>query len=120
MRTMTHRIDCSFEDDTGSRSFNHYDGDGFVQRGVSAGSAHNAQNISSFTIPPRGGGHPFFPAIDGPVAVLKLSDGADALARQRSSGVGAAVRFGGAKACQRRSALLQERIEQSASLLRRA
>src|SRR5215472_2293684 len=70
MRTVTYGINCAFEDDTSSGSFNHNDRNGFLRRCVGVGSADNAQNISSFTIPPRGGGYPFFPAIYDPIAAL--------------------------------------------------
>src|SRR5258708_35405460 len=70
MRTVTHGINCALEDDTWSRSFNHNDRNGFVRRGVGVGSAHNAQNIRSFTSPPPGGSTPFFSAIAGPTCAL--------------------------------------------------
>ena len=52
--------------------------------------------------------------------LLASNHGAHALAWQRRGGVVAAARFGGAKPGQRGSTLLQERTEQTASLLRRA
>ena len=42
VRTVAYGINCAFEDDTGSRSFNHNDRNGFLRRGVGVGSAHNA------------------------------------------------------------------------------
>ena len=52
MRTVTYGINCTFEDNASSGSFNHNDRNGFLRRCVGVGSADNAQNISSFTIPP--------------------------------------------------------------------
>src|SRR6516164_3305073 len=120
MRTVTYRIDRAFEDDTGGRPFNRYDGDGFLRWGVGVGSAHNAENVSSLTIPPRCRGHPLFSAVDDPVVALQLSDGAHALAWGWRSGIGTAARFGRAKRCQWGSTLLQKRVEQSADLFRPA
>ena len=42
MRTVTYGINCAFEDDARSRSFNHDDRNGFLRRRVGVGSAHNA------------------------------------------------------------------------------
>ena len=42
MCTVTYGINCAFEDDTGSRSFDHNDRNGFLRWGVDVGSAHNA------------------------------------------------------------------------------
>src|SRR5271169_1211257 len=39
VRTVTYRIDCAFEDDTASGSFNHNDRNGFLRRGFGVGSA---------------------------------------------------------------------------------
>src|SRR5271170_4709244 len=97
MRTVTHGIDCSFEHDTGSRSFNHNDRNGFLRERIGVGSAHNAQNVSSFTIPPRGRGHPFFSAIDDPIVALEFRGGSHALARRRRAGIGAPAWFTGTK-----------------------
>src|SRR5215470_10247043 len=109
MRTMTDGVDRSLEDDSWRRPFNDDDGDGSLRRRGGIGSAHHAHNVGALTVPSCCGGNPLLAAIDDPVLTYAFCGGADALAWRRRRRIGAAAGFAGAKARQRRAALLQER-----------
>src|SRR5215469_9704071 len=118
MRAMTDGVDRSLEDDSWRRPFNDDDGDGSVRRRGGIGSAHHAQNVGALAVPSCCGGNPLLAAIDDPVLAYALCGGADALTWRWTCRIGAAARFAGAKARQRRAALLQERAQQSPTLRR--
>src|SRR2546430_8080511 len=120
VRSMTDRVNCTFEYQARYRPFYRNNGDRRVRRRRWIGSAHNTQNIGAFTVPTCGRGHPLLSTVDYPVVALSPGRRADALAGRRRGGIGAAARFAGAESSKWRAACPQKWCEQTLALVRRS